>query len=48
MKSLKKAMQALGARGKVSVVSRLGSCYSVTLNGEYFGLFDVERNLFVD
>ena len=48
MKELERALKALGRKGIVSITGRLGEIIKVSLNGEYFGLFDISRRLFVD
>lgn len=47
MEALKTAMKTLGCTGTVKV-KKFGAKYFVELNGKYFGIFDIERNTFVD
>lgn len=42
------AMKHLGVKGTVQLVYIGFSNYRVMLNGSYFGIFDTDRNTFVD
>jgi hypothetical protein len=42
------ALQNLGIKGKVKVSQAGISRYKVEVNGKYFGIFDMNRNTFVD
>lgn len=42
------ALRSLGIRGKARIEYVSSDRVSVSLNGEYFGLWDAERNTFVD
>lgn len=42
------ALKALGVKGTVSISPAGYQRYQVELNEEYFGIFDVSRNTFVD
>lgn len=52
MDSVKKqvatAMKHLGVKGTVKVVHIGFNNYRILLNGKYFGIFDTDRNTFVD
>lgn len=47
MEALKTAMKALGCTGTVKA-RKFASKYFVELDGKYFGIFDIDRNTFVD
>ena len=42
------AMKHLGVKGTVQLVNICFNDYRVILNGSYFGIFDTDRNTFVD
>ena len=42
------AMKHLGVKGTVQLVHICFNDYRVILNGSYFGIFDTDRNTFVD
>jgi len=42
------AMKHLGVKGTVTVTHISFSNYRITLNDSYFGIFDINRNTFVD
>lgn len=43
-----KALMHLGCTGKVTVKSIDEARYEVSINGQYFGIFDTDRQTFVD
>ena len=42
------ALKAFGVKGTVKIIPAGYRRYQIELNGEYFGIFDLERNTFVD
>lgn len=46
--AIRNALKALGYKGTVRAVEVTLGRYYVTVNGEYFGIWDCERNTFVD
>ena len=48
MEQIKKALYRLGYRGTASVYEYALGLYKVTVNGEYLGIYDVNRKTFVD
>lgn len=46
--NIKNALQALGVKGSASIRYIYADRVIVNLNGEYFGLWDAEKNTFVD
>lgn len=46
--NIKKALQALGVTGAASLRYACADRVIVNLNGEYFGIWDAEKNTFVD
>lgn len=42
------ALKTLGIKGKVRIEKAEFNQFKVLLNNEYFGIFDVTRNTFVD
>ncbi len=47
-KQIKAALDHLGIKGTIRISPAGYHRYRVELNGEYFGIFDVDRNTFVD
>lgn len=45
---IRKGLKALGLKGKATVKEVSQHRYKVTVNGEYFGLWDAEKKTFVD
>jgi hypothetical protein len=45
---IKTALEHLGAKGTVIIRPAGFHRYEVDLNGEHFGIFDIDRNTFVD
>lgn len=45
---IKAALEHLGVKGAIRIIPTEYNRYRVELNGEYFGIFDVDRNTFVD
>ena len=48
MEKIKKALYNLGYRGTASVYEYALGFYKVTVNGEYIGVYDINRGTFVD
>ena len=48
MEQIKKALYNLGYRGTASVYEYALGFYKVTVNGEYLGVYDINRGTFVD
>ena len=48
LNNIKKALQALGVTGAASIRYACADCVIVNFNGEYFGIWDAEKNTFVD
>ena len=45
---IKAALEGLGVKGTVKISQEGYHRYRVEVNGEYFGIFDIDRNTFVD
>ena len=45
---IKAALEILGVKGKVKIIPAEYHRYQVELNGKHFGIFDIDRNTFVD
>ena len=45
---IRQALQALGYKGTASVYEYALGFYKVTVNGEYIGVYDINRGTFVD
>lgn len=46
--AIRNALKALGYKGTASAVEITLGRYYVTVNGEYVGIWDVDKNTFVD
>jgi hypothetical protein len=46
--AIRNAIKALGYKGHAQAIEIVPGRYRVTLNGEYFGIWDAEKNTFVD
>ena len=45
---IRNAIKALGYKGHAQAIEIVPGRYRVILNGEYFGIWDAEKNTFVD
>ncbi len=48
MEKIRAALKALGIKGKISIEEVGYRRYGLWVNGEEFGIFDLDRNTFVD
>ncbi len=48
MNDVKNALLTLGCRGRVTAELISMNRYMIILNGEYFGIFDTQKQTFVD
>ncbi|MBR3680588.1 MAG: hypothetical protein IKL79_01125 [Clostridia bacterium] len=48
MASIRTALIALGVKGRATAVEVTLGRYYVTVNGEYVGIWDVDKNTFID
>lgn len=45
---IKAALESLGMKGTIRITPAGLNRYLVELNGEYFGIYDIDRDTFVD
>ncbi len=48
MEHIRKALKAFGYTGRAQVSEIVSGRYRVSINGEYFGIWDAEKNTFID
>lgn len=48
MNEVKNALLTLGCKGRATAELISMNRYMITLNGEYFGIFDTQKQTFVD
>lgn len=46
--AIRTALIALGVKGRATAEEITAGRYKVTVNGEYVGIWDVDKNTFVD